>query len=84
MIRKIGTRKQMRATQINGTETVIVVMVKAAAQPHGTSDQEIRSLHGVPGGYSVLNLVAIGEKAEEKRAYTETDLHTGIVHYERY
>ena len=81
---KQKTRKQMRATQINGTETVIVVMVKAAAQPHGTSDQEIRSLLGVPDGNSVLNLVAIGEKAETKMAYTDADLHTENVHYEKY
>ena len=33
----------------------------------GTSDQEIRSLLGVPDGYSVLNLVAIGEKGEENQ-----------------
>ena len=50
----------------------------------GTSDQEIRSLLGVPEGYSVLNLVAIGEKAETKKAYTDADLHTENVHYEKY
>ena len=50
----------------------------------GTSDQEIRSLLGVPDGYSVLNLVAIGEKGEEKRPYTDADLHTENVHYEKY
>lgn len=49
-----------------------------------TSDQEIRSLFGVPDGYSVLNLVAIGEKGEEKRPYTDADLHTENVHYEKY
>ena len=50
----------------------------------GTSDQEIRSLLGVPEGYSVLNLVAIGEKGEEKKAYNDADLHTENVHYEKY
>ena len=50
----------------------------------GTSDQEIRSLLGVPDGYTVLNLVAIGEKGETKKAYTDADLHTENVHYERY
>ena len=50
----------------------------------GTSDQEIRALLGVPEGYTVLNLVAIGEKAEEKRAYTDIDLHTENVHYGKY
>ena len=50
----------------------------------GTSDQEIRSLLGVPDGYTVLNLVAIGEKGETKKAYTDADLHTENAHYERY
>ena len=50
----------------------------------GTSDQEIRSLLGVQDGYSVLNLVASGEKAETKKAYTDADLHTENVHYEKY
>ncbi|MBR2727323.1 MAG: nitroreductase family protein [Solobacterium sp.] len=51
---------------------------------HGTSDQEIRSLLGVPEGYTVLNLIAVGEKAEGKRAYTDADLHTENVHYGQY
>ena len=50
----------------------------------GTSDQEIRSLLDVPEGYSVLNLIAIGEKGEEKRAYNDSDLHIENVHYEKY
>ena len=50
----------------------------------GTSDQEIRALLGVPDGYTVLNLVAIGEKGETKRAYTDADLHTENVHFERF
>ena len=49
-----------------------------------TSDQEIRSLLGVPDGYTVLNLVAIGEKGETKKAHTDADLHTENVHYEKY
>ena len=51
---------------------------------NGTSDEEIRALLGVPDGYTVLNLVAIGEKNERKRPYTESDLHTENVHYEVY
>lgn len=49
-----------------------------------TSDEEIRALLGVPDGYSVLNLVAIGEKGEDKRAYTDEDLHTENVHFGEY
>ncbi|MBP1581951.1 MAG: nitroreductase family protein, partial [Oscillospiraceae bacterium] len=47
-----------------------------------TSDQEIRELLSVPNGYSVLNLIAIGEKGEDKPAYTDDDLHTENLHYE--
>lgn len=120
MIRKIGACKQMGGSQINGADTVIVVMVKTADKRQaefwiedgaiassyillaveqyglgacwvhirnrmgqkGTSDEEIRSLLGVPNGYTVLNLVAIGEKGEDKAAYTDSDLHTENVHYE--
>ena len=48
----------------------------------GTSDQEIRFLLGVPDEYTVLNLVALGEKDENKRAYSDKDLHTENVHYD--
>lgn len=48
----------------------------------GTFDQEIRFLLGVPDEYTVLNLVALGEKDENKRAYSDKDLHTENVHYD--
>lgn len=50
----------------------------------GTADQEIRTLLGVPDGHTVLNLIALGEKGEDKRAYTDADLHTENVHYGKY
>ncbi|MCD8050402.1 MAG: hypothetical protein LUE89_01835 [Clostridiales bacterium] len=46
-----------------------------------TSDEEICSLLGVPNGYTVLNLIAIVEKGEIKRGYTEQDLDKSC-HYE--
>lgn len=49
-----------------------------------TSDAEIRSLLGVPDGYTVLNLIAIGEKGEIKQGYTEQDLDKDCIHYEQY
>lgn len=49
-----------------------------------TSDEEIRELLGVPDGYAVLNLVALGGKGEEKRGYSEEDLDQRKVHYEKY
>ncbi len=119
MIRRIGACKQMGGSQINGADTVIVVMVKTAdkrtsefwiedgaiassyillaAEQYGlgacwvqirnrmglkkTSDEEIRELLCVPDGFTVLNLVAIGEKGENKRAYTDKDLDTKKIHY---
>ncbi|MCD8090638.1 MAG: nitroreductase family protein [Clostridiales bacterium] len=49
-----------------------------------TSDEEIRSLLGVPKGYTVLNLVALGKKDEQKRPYTEKDLNPSLVHYKAF
>ena len=49
-----------------------------------SSDEEIRALLGVPDGYAVLNLVALGEKGEHKKAYTENDFDFAKVHYEKY
>ena len=49
-----------------------------------SSDEEVRDLLGVPDGYAVLNLVALGGKGESKRGYTESDFDFGKVHYERF
>ncbi len=46
-----------------------------------TSDEEIRYLLGVPSEYTVLNLVAIGDKDEMKTPYTEKDLDMDLVHF---
>ena len=122
MIRSIGACKQMGGSQINGADTVVVVMVKTADKRAAefwiedgaiassyillaveqydlgacwvhirnrmgqlkTSDEEIRALLGVPDDYTVLNLVAIGEKGEKKTSYTDKDLHMENVHYETF
>ena len=49
-----------------------------------TSDEEIRALLGVPDGYTVLNLVALGEKGETKPPYTDADLCWDAVHDGKY
>lgn len=49
-----------------------------------TSDEEVRGLLGVPDGYAVLNLIALGGKAERKQGYTESDYDKGKIHYEQY
>lgn len=47
-----------------------------------TSDEEIRELLGVPDGYAVLNLVALGCKGEIKKGYRESDFDFSKVHQE--
>ena len=49
-----------------------------------SSEEEIRELLGIPDGYAVLNLVALGGKGEQKRGYTEADLDKRKVHFERF
>lgn len=49
-----------------------------------TSDEEIRTLLGVPDSYTTLNLIAIGEKGEKKDPYSEKDLQNEKVHYETF
>lgn len=44
-----------------------------------TSDEEIRALLGVPAGYTVLNLVAIGEK-EKTRDLIQTRTCTSKIY----
>lgn len=49
-----------------------------------TADEEIRQLLGVPKNYSVLNVVALGQKGEKKSARTEKDISWQNVHYEKF
>lgn len=49
-----------------------------------SSDEEIRDLLGIPDGYTVLNLVAIGEKAEFKAPYDESELPFEKIHREKF
>ncbi|WP_070043233.1 nitroreductase family protein [Robinsoniella peoriensis] len=121
-IEQIGSCKRMGGSQINGADTVVIVMVRTkdkrdaefwiedgaiastylllAAEQYDigacwvhirnrqgqvkTSDEEIRALVGVPDGYTILNLVALGEKAEVKQAHKEDDIDFSKVHTEKY
>ena len=49
-----------------------------------SSDEEVRELLGIPEGYAVLNLIALGGKGEYKRAYTEKDFDFRKIHREVY
>ncbi|MBR4696576.1 MAG: nitroreductase family protein [Selenomonadaceae bacterium] len=49
-----------------------------------SADEEIRQILGVPDKFSVLNVVALGQKGEKKSPRTEKDLVWQNVHYGRY
>ena len=49
-----------------------------------SSDEEIRALLNIPTGYTVLNLIALGEKGEEKPSYTEDVLSINSIHHEKF
>lgn len=49
-----------------------------------SADEEIRQILGVPDRFSVLNVVALGQKGEKKSPRTEKDLSWQNVHYGRY
>lgn len=47
------------------------IHIRNRAGQRTTADEEIRKLLGVPDKYSVLNVVAFGQKGEKKSARTE-------------
>lgn len=49
-----------------------------------TADEEIRNLLEIPDNYSVLNVIALGQKGEKKPAYTERDLCRQNIHQEKF
>ena len=49
-----------------------------------SADEEIRQILGVPDKFSVLNVVALGQKGEKKSPSTEKDLVWQNVHYDKY
>ena len=46
------------------------------------SEVAVREVLGIPDKYGVLSVIAIGHKNEEKKAYDDSDLDFGKVHYE--
>ena len=58
------------------------IHIRNRAGQRTTADKEIRQLLGVPDNFSVLNVVALGGKAEHKPARTENDLPFKNVHHE--
>ena len=60
------------------------IHIRNRAGQLSTADEEIRQLLGVPNNFSVLNVVALGGKAENKPARTENDLPGKNIHYETF
>ena len=49
-----------------------------------TADEEIRKILGVPNNYSVLNVVALGQKGENKSARSDNDIAWKNIHYDKF
>lgn len=60
------------------------VHIRNSQGNNGTSNEEIRALLNIPDGYTVLNLVAFGEKGESKHPYEECNLQYKNVHKEKF
>lgn len=58
------------------------VHIRNRAGRKKTSDEEVRELLGVPDGYAVLNLIALGGKGESKKGYSDSDFDFNKVHHE--
>ncbi len=48
------------------------------------SETEVRKVLNIPESYGVLNILALGRKAEEKVPYKDEDLNMSAVHRERF
>jgi len=60
------------------------IHIRNRAGQHVSADEEIRELLGVPKNFSILNVVALGVKAENKSARTENDLPLKNIHREKF
>ena len=49
-----------------------------------SSDAELQKLFEVPEGYNILNLVALGEKGEEKAPHALEEFDRSKIHYEKF
>lgn len=48
---------------------------------HGTAEEEIQQLLGIPSNYGVLNVVALGHNGENKPARSEKDVPFNNIHH---
>ena len=60
------------------------IHIRNRAGQRTTADEEIRKILGVPNNYSVLNVVALGQKGENKSERTDKDIHWENIHREKF
>ena len=60
------------------------IHIRNRAGQRTTADEEIRQLLNVPDNFSVLNVVALGVKGENKSARTTKDLQLKNIHREKF
>ena len=60
------------------------IHIRNRAGQRTTADEEIRKILGVPNNYSVLNVVALGQKGENKSVRTDKDIHWENIHREKF
>ena len=60
------------------------VHMRNRAGQRTTADEEIRKILGVPNNYSVLNVVALGQKGENKSARSDKDIAWRNIHYDKF
>ena len=60
------------------------IHIRDRAGQHLSAEEEIQELLNIPKNYGILNVVAIGQKGEIKKAKAESELPMKNIHYEQY
>jgi len=51
---------------------------------NGSSENEVRRVLNIPKEYGVLCIIALGNKNEDIKGYTESDIDKSRVHYGKF
>lgn len=73
---------QLEAVRLGLGSTWIQIRLREGGD--GSSEDAFRKKLGIPDGYGVLNVIAVGHGAEEKSPHTDADMDFSKVHYERF
>lgn len=100
MLEQIAATRTMGATPLLGADAAIAstyillaaealgigacwIHVRGSKSPHGATE-EVRALLGVPDDYRVINMIALGHKAEERPPYEVDQLPMAKIHHEKF